>query len=160
MFVSFETLSDDSRIWIYQAERKLSDRDIRFIRENTENFLNSWRAHGRELMASYQIIHEQFLIVAVDESFHEASGCSLDETVHFIQWVENQLGINLFDRTQVAFLIDHQVHIIPLHQIKDKVSEGIISGTTKTFNNLVARKGDLNTEWVLPAQQSWLSRYL
>ncbi len=160
MFVSFETLSDDSRIWIYQAERKLSDKDILFIRENTENFLNSWRAHGRDLMSSYQVVHEQFLIIAVDESFSEASGCSLDDAVHYIQWLEKQIGINLFDRTQVAFLIGHQVHVIPMHELKDKVLQGIISGATKTFNNLVARKGDLSTEWVLPAQESWLARYL
>lgn len=160
MYVSFETLKDDSRIWIYQADRKLSDKDILFIRENSENFLNNWRAHGRDLMASYQVVHEQFLIIAVDESFHNASGCSLDDGVHFIQWLEKQLSVNLFDRTNVAFLIGHEVHIIPLHKIKDKVSEGIISGATKTFNNLVARKGDLSTEWVLPAQESWLARYL
>jgi len=77
MLVSFEKLDPDSRIWIYQSSKKLNEEEKEFITEKTELFLIEWTAHGHDLEAAMQIQYDQFLIIGVNESVNEASGCSI-----------------------------------------------------------------------------------
>ena len=38
MFVSFDTLPDNARIWIYQSDRKFSEKEEDFIQKNLEEW--------------------------------------------------------------------------------------------------------------------------
>jgi hypothetical protein len=33
-------------------------------------------------------------------------------------------------------------------------------GGTLVFNNVITKKGELNTGWLIPAETTWLKRYL
>ena len=48
MLVDFENLPEDSRIWIYQANRKLSGEEVEMINEKAKAFLVNWTAHGAD----------------------------------------------------------------------------------------------------------------
>lgn len=159
MHLPFNKLPKSARVWIYQSNRELTLAETNSIKEELITFCESWSAHGAGLKSSFQLLYNRFIVIAVDEGHNLATGCSIDSSVNQIKYFENKYGLNFMDRTQVAFLIDNQVNTESLSVIKNKVSEGIISSETKTFNNLVETIGDFDQGWRVPASKSWLKRY-
>ena len=160
MFVTFDKMAENSRVWLYQSDRDLSVEEQNYILEETEKYLSTWAAHGEDLNSSVKLYYKRFLVILVDENFASVSGCSIDSSVRFVKALEKELTVNFFDRTKVAFLNEGNVFLEPLNKIKNRVSEGIISGDTLTFNNLVKNKAELEVNWMVPASETWLSRYL
>jgi hypothetical protein len=159
MFVPFKEISPDSRLWIYQSNRKLTSQENTIIADNLKLFIDQWDAHGQPLKASFDIFHNQFIVLVADEAYHATSGCSIDASVHAIKEVEQQVGIQLFDRSQVAFKIGNLISICALAELKQKYLEGVWNESTLTFNNLITVKGQLDNEWIVPAGNTWLKRY-
>lgn len=160
MFVPIDELSSGSRIWIYQADRQLSEDEIKVISEASTNFCSGWKAHNQTLSASFTIKYDRFVIIAVDEEAAKASGCSIDSSVHFITQLGNQLSIDFLNRSQIAFLIGNEVKIYPLVTIKEKIAEGEVKADDLIFNNNILYKNELNTSWLVPVKQSWAKKYL
>ena len=117
MFAPFETLDDSARIWIYQADRKFTETEKNTISEALTAFTHSWVAHGNPLKTSFAILHDQFIVLAADENFNEASGCSIDSSVRVIRQLDQQFSLGLFDRTNIGFLKGEQVDMIPLNEL-------------------------------------------
>ena len=46
-----------------------------------------------------------------------------------------------------------------MHDIKSLIADGKIDSSTLTFNNLVPTIEEMNDQWVVPANESWLKRY-
>ena len=159
MLVPFKNLDAQSKIWIYQSNRKLTDAEQEFIREKTDSFLIEWTAHGNSLSAGMEILHDQFIIIGVNENVNEASGCSIDKSVNHIRELSNALNINLLERSKVAIKEDAQIRLIDFSEIKNQISNGSISKDTEIFNHAIVSKMELESSWVLPASQSWIKRY-
>ena len=159
MYHPFQDMPETSRIWIYQADRALTEDEIRAIEETGKAFTSDWTAHQRNLKASFAVLHHRFLILAVDEETQEATGCSIDKSVHFIKQVEQAYGLHLFDRTNIPFLENGQVRVHKLPEIKRKVEAGEIQKDTLTFNTLVQTKKEWQEKGVQAASETWLARY-
>lgn len=160
MYVPFETLPDHSRIWIYQANRKLSDQEREFADQSLKEFCEQWVAHSQPLKTSYSIEYNQFVILATDEDYHLPSGCSIDSSVRALKELQGRLGIDLFDRSKVAFLNGEAVVTHSLSQLKGLFESGELAKSTITFNNLVPSRGDLERGWKTPVENTWLIKYL
>lgn len=159
MLVPFDQMPDTSRLWIYQADRKLSQEEIARIKEVTPQFLKDWTAHGNELKASFDIQHDQFLIITLDENVSQASGCSIDASVNHVRFLEQNLSISFLNNDKVAFLVDEQVELFPVVIIKQKVADNTIESNTKVFNNTVQNLGDFRSSWLVESSQTWVNRY-
>lgn len=159
MHVPFNELSNQARVWVYQSDRQLSEAEASLIEKAAPAFLESWATHGKPLKASFQLIQNQFLILAVDEEVQAASGCSIDSSVAFVKTLERDLGVNFMDRSKVAFVLDNQVYMVPLPQLKTSIANGKITAETKTVNTLVNNKQELEEQWLVPAKETWLKRY-
>ena len=159
MLASFEKLSPQSRIWIYQSNRALSNTEQRTILENAESFIQQWAAHGQSLLASATVLHDHFLIIATDENFNMASGCSIDSSFRFVQESGSHLNIDFFQRTNLAFLVNGKVELIRMNALKPAIEDGRISEETSFFNNNIHTKSELETQWIVNAGESWLKRY-
>jgi len=160
MFVPFESLPDSSRIWIYQSSRKFTSDELSIISEALSSFSNQWNAHGNPLRSSFDIRFDQFIILAADEDSNAASGCSIDDSVRVVKSLADKLGVDLFDRTRVAFKKDDNILAIPIVDLKSKYLEGVWSSQTLVMNNLIVTNGELLEHWMIPAEGSWLKRYL
>ena len=66
MLVPFNTLPNNARVWIYQANREFTENEIHEISKKAEDFIETWTRHGEDLKASYEIKYQQFLVLAVD----------------------------------------------------------------------------------------------
>jgi hypothetical protein len=159
MYVPFDSLGDSARVWIYQAGRKFTEAEKNTISDQLSTFTHQWVAHGNPLKTSFKIFHDQFIVLAADENFEQASGCSIDGAVRTMQQIDSQFGLNLFDRTQVAFLKD-SIIVIRQHELLKSLEEGVWKHDTLTFNNVLNTKVELFTKWTIPANQTWIKRYL
>jgi hypothetical protein len=161
MYFSFETLNDDARIWIFQSTNYLEFEKVERISARLMNFLNDWQAHGKDLMASFTIIHDRFIVVALDEASYQATGCSIDKLTHFILALENELAISLLDRTQIAFRDENQmIEIIHMMDFRAALEAGEIDEDTIVFNNLIENKGQLKRQWETVLANSWHKQWL
>lgn len=160
MYVPFDSISPSSRIWVYQSSRKFTPEESEMIAAHLDSFTRGWAAHGQGLKTSFLIPYDHFIILAADESHYGASGCSIDSSVRAIKEIEQQLGLDLFDRNLVAFKDADAIRLVRLQDLKQKYMEGIWSEASLTFNNLVSEKGQLETSWVVPAGNTWLKRYV
>lgn len=160
MLVPFEELPDHARIWIYQADRKMSEEEVDLIKPKIEQFLTQWTAHGANLKAGYLIKYQRFIVIALDESQASASGCSIDASVHFIQSLESQLGVGLLDKLNVTYYNGPHIAHKSLADFKKMAKARSVSQNTVVFNNLVNTKGEFEEFWEVPAKDSWHARFL
>jgi len=160
MFVAFDSLGDSSRVWVFQASRKFSAEEVSTISQALHAFTQQWAAHNQPLMSSYKIYHDQFIVLAADENYNEASGCSIDTATRVFQQLDSQFALGLFDRTNIAFYVNDMIQIVSLADVAKKHQEGFWNQDTLMFNNVIQTKNELNSKWLVPAQQTWLKRYL
>ncbi|MBX2961288.1 MAG: hypothetical protein KF687_02180 [Cyclobacteriaceae bacterium] len=160
MFVPFDSLPGTARIWIYQADRKLNEVEKTTISSVLHSFTSQWTAHQQPLKASFAVLHDYFVVLAVDESYTEASGCSIDSSVAVIRQLCAQLDVDLLGRNKIAFYIDEQVHLIPINELKSKQQEGFWSANATVFDNTILTKDAFLSSWKTKAAGTWLNRYL
>ena len=77
MYIPFENLPPDARIWIYVSNRKLTAETRTAVEEVLAGFTQQWSAHATPLQASYKIFFDQFIVLGVDEAVSSPSGCSI-----------------------------------------------------------------------------------
>jgi hypothetical protein len=160
MLVNFESLPETARVWIYQANRSFSEQELEEITAALDRFISEWTAHGSDLKAAYEIKYKRFIIIALDQSFASASGCSIDASVHFIQQLEKQYGIDLLDKMNVSYKQGMHIAYKKLEDFKKMAKDKAVSMNTIVFNNLVTNKYEYVNHWEVPASESWHSRFL
>lgn len=160
MLTEFKNLPDDSRIWVYQANRKLSDQEVAETIEKTNEFLTKWTAHGAALEAAVEVRYNRFVVLGINQANASASGCSIDASVHFIQSLQEDLGIDLLDKMNVTFYSGEYIAYKPLEDFKKMAKDKSVSKNTVVFNNLVNTKAEYLENWEVPAKESWHSRFL
>lgn len=159
MYTPFEEMPEHARVWVYQADRTLTDAEKAEMEQHLRTFVDQWTVHSKDLKASAKVFPDRFVVLAVDENHNQASGCSIDASVRFVQELEKHYNLSLFVRTEVAYLEGETVKTAAVKDMKQQVSEGVIKADTTVFNNLVANVGELNRQWKTSAQNTWLSRY-
>lgn len=143
------------RIWIYQANRELSESEEARILTKLETFTAQWKAHGTPLSAKAEVRHQRFVILMVDDDVAPPSGCSIDKSVHLLKEVEAETGVNLFDRMQVAFRDGEQIRAVSRAEFEQLLAQNKINGDTIVFNNLIDTYPQLTTHWEVPLRESW-----
>ncbi len=160
MITNFENLPEDSRIWVYQSNRKLSDEEVDSISPKIETFLENWTAHGSDLEAGFEIKYNRFIVFGLNQANASASGCSIDASVKFIQSLEQELGIDLLDKMNVTFYSGDYIAHKSLSDFRKMAKAKSVSPNTIVFNNLVNTKAEYLENWEVPAKESWHNRFL
>ncbi len=155
---AYKFLSNNSKIWIYQAQQPLSEKTIPEIRKHLTNFVTRWVSHNNQLKAFGEIYHRQFIVLMVDESQVVASGCSIDESVRFLKQLEEYYGLNLFDRMTFTYKDGDTIKSASSKEFGALYRAGEISDSTLVFDNLVKTKGEFEEAWLKPLSKSWHKR--
>lgn len=159
MYIPFENLPEESRIWIYQSNRKFSDDEMAEIENDLKTFVENWAAHGTGLEASYLLKYNRFIILAVNQEVQQATGCSIDSSVAFIQNLEQKYSVDLLDKMNVTFKNGEHIAHKSLIDFKRMAKEKAVTQNTIVFNNLVNTIEEFNENWEVPAGDSWHSRF-
>ncbi len=160
MLVDFEKLPNTAKIWIYQSSRKFYTDEVPDIIQKVETFLTSWNANGKEIIASYQLKYDRFIIIAVDQALESISVDSIDNSVRFILSLQSEYEIELLDRLNVSFKQGEYVQYKDLKEFKKLIKNKSISDKTVVFNNLIDTKKELEENWEIPITESWHNRFL
>jgi hypothetical protein len=160
MFTEYKNLPNNSRVWIYQADREFKDTEMDFIASKAEDFINQWTRHGDDLKGSFTFKYNQFLVLAVDESFNNVSGCSIDSSVRFVQALEKELNLDLMNKMNITFKDNDRINLVKLSDFQRFAKEQKVTSDTIVFNNMVNTKEAFENNWEIPVKESWHKRFL
>ena len=149
------TISATSRVWIYQSSKPFPKEEIIALNLRIQSFCKSWVSHSNQLKASGSIYYDRFIVLMVDESQAGASGCSIDKSTHFIQSLEREYGVDMFDRMNFAYLDGDTVKTAYREEFMELYKNGSITDETLVFDNLVKTKAAFDTAWKKPLSSSW-----
>ncbi len=159
--VELEMMSDSARVWIFQSETELSDKDVFIASEQIRGFLEQWTAHNRQLVAHGAVFYNRFIVIVLDEEqSHNASGCSIDSLTRYIQNVGDQLDTNVMDRQHFYFLKETQVEGVNMNELPQHYQSGQVTEDSLVFNNLIKTKAELFSKWLVPIKDSWQWRFV
>lgn len=159
MLVPFDILPDSSRVWVYTAEKPLLPEQKKIVTHKLETFLENWQSHQLDVKASYALMENRFLVIAVDESYNGISGCGIDKSFHLIQEIEVLIGQSLTSKTHVLFEKDGNVLSLPFNKIKESVASGALDSDDYFFNTLVANLDEFRRNFKIKAKEGWVKKY-
>ncbi len=159
MLVEFNTLADTSKVWIYQANKEFTKAQQDKIADILDDFVDFWTHHGDDLKASYKIIYNHFIVLAIDENYNSISGCSIDASTNVMQQIESKFNVELLNKMNTAFKDGENINIVSLADFQKYIELNKINSDTVVFNNMVTTKKSFETDWEVKANQSWHKRY-
>lgn len=160
MLVDFNTLPDESRVWIYQANRSFTEQEIEDIQSKLNIFISNWTAHGSDLQSGYLVKYKRFIVIGLNQNLNNATGCSIDASVHFIQQLEKEYNVDLMDKMNVSYKQGEYIAYKTLKDFRKMAKDKAVSKKTIVFNNLVNTIAEFKENWEVPASESWHSRFL
>ena len=160
MKVDFENISNKSRIWVYQSNDEFNKSDVKIINEKSDEFIKSWKAHNKDLKSAFTILHNRFLIIAIDEDFNPIGGCSIDYSLRLVKDIANTINKNLLDRTTIVYRDNSIINSISLKEIKSLINNGLFSADTLIFDTTINSKQELLDNFEVKLSNSWLSKFM
>lgn len=158
MKIPFENMPAYAKIWVYQTDKNLTRHESETIEASLNEQVNEWAAHGAPLMGAFKILHNRFVIIAVDETYNGTSGCSIDASTNWLKMLGQNLNINFFDRS-IAYLSTDDLKTVDFLKVKNEIALGNINSETIIFNNLVNTISDFQQNWKIKAEDSWLKKH-
>lgn len=152
-----DEMPGESRVWIYQSSRKLTDEEVARVEDTLQKFCSSWQTHGADVRGSFLVKENLFIQIIALEPADGVSGCSIDSSVAVMKQIEQDLGISLFDRQTVAWEKEGNMILTPMHEFWAMRKAGQIDDQTVVFDNLVKTWSEARQKWRTTFAQSWHS---
>jgi len=156
----FPHLTDNSRVWIYQSNRIFNQSESLAINNAVNVFTANWAAHGKALKADGCVLNNVFLVLAVNEQFGNASGCSIDASVKFINEIATNYNLDFFDRMLQTFWLNQNPVQYKLNNLDTLLQSGQITEDTLVFDPLITKLSDLRSGFLKPIKVSWHARFI
>lgn len=158
MFVEFESMPDNSRVWMYQSNRKLDEVESEELYRFLRNSIGNWVTHGMPMKGSFRLLHNRILLIAADQDFQSPSGCSIDSSTRWLKELGSSLNVDFFDRS-IGYLIDGELQFMAFFDAKKNIQSGLIQPDTKIINSQITNKLDAVNNLTIPASESFLKRH-
>lgn len=160
--VDFEELPDSARLWAFGSDRSPSPTETAHLLGRMESFLEDWTAHDRRLRAGFDWRDHRFLLIGLDESAGDASGCSIDALYGQVRRLEEELGTAMVDGDRV-WLEDSRGRIRSVDRpaFRRLARAGEVGPGTVVFDLTVDRVGGVREAGLRrPAGESWHAELL
>ncbi|HCP41546.1 MAG TPA: hypothetical protein DIT65_07110 [Cryomorphaceae bacterium] len=157
--MGMQTMNPESSIWFYGLKKPMNTVQAHELKVIMEEFVGGWEAHGAKLAAAYRIIKDQFLIIAIDETQQQATGCSIDKSVHLLQEFGAKQGLDFFNRMLVHVMENETFTSYSTLELKAAIAEGKIGPNTQVMNTTAATLKESLTG-TLDLADSWAAKYI
>lgn len=158
--MKIDQMPDSARIWIYIAQRPITAGEKTEIANLVNAFLPTWAYHGDALYASFEIMHDHFLVLALHEELAPAGGCAIDKSIHLFKEIDRRFDLNLFDRMRVGVQRDGKMMIMATNQVEMEYEKGVLVAESPVFDGSLHRLGDLRNKWPQPLSNTWMGSRL
>jgi len=154
--MSLERLPDNSRVWFFGSDRLLNDEEKSSLSIELQEFVSSWKAHGAELAASFEILHDCILIVSVDESVTPPTGCSIDKVFKLLE----KQASNWFNRLLIWRAFCNTAKIYTVDELQLALRTGEVDRDTIIINSTVRSLTEVRKSLYISINDSWVSSKL
>ena len=158
--IPLSSIDPNSKLWVYQAARNFNDEEVKQLTAHCIEFEKGWMSHNSKVTAAVEVIHNRFIVIAVDERNVPAGGCSIDTSMHFIKAMEQKFNVDLLNRNLIAYIHDNDIQSCTMHEFEAKLADGSINENTLVFNNMVTTKALFDSSWKVPVSKSWHKRFI
>ena len=154
--VSFSELPDSARVWVFASDRPLShDESVRLLGD-VDVFLDQWKAHGAPLRNARDFRDNQFLVIGVDPSVEQASGCSIDGLFRALQQLQKTIGAQLLGGGRVFYRdASGATQSVPRDEFATLTSAGKIGPKTPIFDTSLTELSAWKARFERPLSESW-----
>jgi hypothetical protein len=152
----FNEMPSDAKVWIYAADRILTESETLDIQNAGNDFTRSWTAHQNQLKAEFAILHNTFMVLMVDENMNEVSGCGIDKSVHFMQEIDKKYNLDAFNRLRIELWQNNAVVITNKQKLSVMLQENTANTQTIVFNKTVTTKEQFDSGFQIPLDKSWV----
>lgn len=154
-------LPDDSRVWVFGADRALTADEIARVDSALREFLAGWAAHGAPLRTWHDVIELRFVVVAVDERSAGASGCSIDALSRQIGEIGRSLDVGLLGGGRIWYRDGDDIVCCDRAEFRARAAAGDVTARTRVFDPTVSDLGAIRAGHLeRPAGESWHARLL
>jgi hypothetical protein len=153
-----EDFSPTSKVWIYQSSRLFFISEALEMEDMLQEFVTNWKSHGAPVKGFANLFFGRFIVLMADESATGVSGCSTDSSVHLIKAIEKKYNVELFNRQLLAFILHDKIEQLPMAQVPYAITNKFINEKSLYFDNTITTKKQLETEWIVPAGETWLKK--
>ena len=161
MLVPFESLPPESRIWIFASERALEGEDAQQLLDEADTFLSDWRAHGEPLRSARQWTEDRFLVIGVDPTTSNASGCSIDGLFRAFHALEDELSTRLVAGGRIFYRDAQGVARSATRREFEQLSvQGVVGAETPVFDTSLTSANELRRGFERPAGETWVASLL
>ena len=147
------------KVGIYISDKELKGEIASVVLKTGEQFVNGWTAHENPLTASFKIVQDRFIVVAVDETNYYASGCSTDKLLRFIKQLESDHKLQLLNRLLVGYKTPNGVEVLSASSVKEKLQAKQLDENTLIYNVAASNSNEF-ANWLQPLKETWLKKYL
>lgn len=156
MLVTFDDLEDLAKVFLYPSSKKFYPELLHQIEESVRDFVENW-SKKHDFEAGYKIVYQRFLIVAINSNA-KVTTLVIDELVSFIFKLQSEHEIELLDKLNVCFKQGEHVQYKEVKEFKKLIKNKSVTKNTVVFNNLINTKAELESDWELPAEDTWYNR--
>ena len=158
MWIDFNQLPDDARIWMFSIVGDISEDTLIQMKKELKVFISEWTSHSATLEASAEWWQDNYLIISLDESKYGASGCSIDKLLRFIQKLEADYKISLLVKSKIGILQGETMKYEDLPAIKHMISNGMLNKNAMYGDTTIASKRELRYHFLKPLHEGWLAK--
>lgn len=159
--VSFDSLPDVSRVWVFGSDRALSGADADRLLSEVDRFLAQWKAHGVPLTCARDWRDEHLLTIGVDSTREGASGCSIDGLFRVLQSIERPLGTRLVGGGRVFYRdAEGRVQCVGRDELLALAASGVITDQTIVFDTGLTTMNAWRARFEAPARATWVKQLL
>jgi hypothetical protein len=156
MLVQFSDLPDNARIWIFGSDKPLSGAVADTLLAEVDRYLDQWKAHGFPLKAAREWRDSRFLIIGIDPTVEQASGCSIDGLFRSLQQMQTTIGAQLIGGGRVFYRdAAGATHVVPRDEFSTLTSSGKIDAKTAVFDMSLTQLDAWKSRFEKPLKESW-----
>ena len=160
MYIDYNSLSDDAKVWIYPASRKFYPQEIEEVENDIQSFVKSWKKEDENFKASYRFLYNRFIVLVAEDENSLLTSEDIDASVSFILQLQQKYNLELLDKMNVCFKQGDYVQYKELKDFKKLLKNRALTGKSVVFDNLITNNYDFKNYWEIPIEDSWYNRYL
>ncbi len=160
MLATLAELSQDSKVWIYQTDRQLSEGETKEANLALESFAAGWLAHGAAVRSFACTAENHFLLFFADERFSGVSGCSIDSSVRLVRDLGSRFSVDFFQRLNVAVKTPDGIRLIHRDDLAEEHRRGLLNPETPVYDHTVQTLRDWQHAWIKPISETWAAQWM
>ena len=156
MYVSYDKLDGKARCWIFITDKSIIEKK-HLVSDCLKNLCQKWVSHGKDVISSFQLYKENFIILFAEDGI---SGCSIDSSSGLLRESLNQLKIDIEPNSKIGIFNGDNIEFKDRPTLIKLINNKKIRVQDKMINTTVKNKEEFDENWILEINKSWLINFI